>query len=44
MCERAFQELRQRLTITPILTVPVEGKEYTIYSNALKNGLGCVLL
>jgi len=44
MCESAFQELRQRLTIVPILTLLVEGKEYTIYSDALKNGLGCVLM
>jgi len=42
--ERAFQELRQRLTIAPILTLPVEGQEYTIYSDVLKNELGCVLL
>ena len=43
-CERVFQELRQYLTITPILTLPVEGKEYIVYNNALKNRLGCVLM
>jgi len=43
-CERAFQELRQQLTTAPILTLPVESKEYTIYSDTLKNGLGCVLM
>ena len=43
-CEKAFHELRQHLTIAPILTLPVEGKEYTIYSDALKNGLDCVLM
>ena len=42
--ERAFQELRHRLTTTPILTLPMEGKEYTIYSDASKNRLGCVLM
>jgi len=42
--ERAFQELRQRLTTTPILTLPVQGKEYTINSNASKNGLSYVLM
>jgi len=42
--ERAFQELRQRLTTAPILTLPGEGKEYTIYSDASKNGLGYVLM
>ena len=42
-CEREFQELRQRLTTAPILILPVEGKEYNIYSDASKNGLGCVM-
>jgi len=42
-CEEAFQELKRRLT-APILTLPEEGKEYTIYSDASKNGLGCVLM
>ena len=32
------------LTTTPILTFPIEGKEYTFYSDASKNGLGCVLI
>ena len=43
-CEQAFQELKRRLTTTPILTMPEEGKEYTIYSDASKNRLGCVLM
>ena len=43
-CEGDFQELRRRLTTTSILTLPVEGKEYTIYTDALKNSLGCVLM
>ena len=42
--ERAFQELRQRLTTALILTLPVETKEYTIYSDASKNRLGCVMM
>ena len=43
-CERAFEELGQRLTTAPILTLLVEGKKCTAYSDALKNGLGCVLM
>ena len=43
-CDKAFQELRQRLTTAPILTLPMEGKEYTIYIDASKNGLGCGLI
>ena len=37
-CEYAFQELRQWLTIAPILTLLVEGKDYTIYSDVRKMG------
>ena len=43
-CEEAFQELKNRLTSAPILTLPVEGEEYIVYSDASKNGLGCVLM
>jgi len=43
-CEKAFQELRQRLATVPILMLPMEGKEYTVYSDASKNSLGCVLM
>jgi len=43
-CEEAFQELKSRLTSAPILTLPVEGEEYIVYSDAPKNGLGCVLM
>jgi len=42
--DKAFQELRHRLTTAPILTLLMEGKEYTICSDASKNGLGCVLM
>jgi len=42
--EEAFQEPKSRLTSAPILTLPVEGEEYTVYSDASKNGLGCVLM
>ena len=43
-CEQAFQELKKRLNITPVVTLPKEGKEHTIYSYASTNGLGCVLM
>ena len=41
--KREHEELRQRLTTTLILTLPVEGKDFTVYNNASKNGLGYVL-
>ena len=39
LCERAFQELKRRLTSAPVLTVPERGQRYTVYRDASKNGL-----
>ena len=44
LCERAFQELKRRLTPVPIIIVPKMGQGYTVYCDALKDGLGCVLM
>ena len=44
MCEREFQELKRRLTSTPILIVPKRGHRYTVYCDASRDGLGCVLM
>lgn len=33
-CERAFQELKRKLTIVPILTIPKSGLGFIIYSDA----------
>ena len=43
-CEEAFQELKRRLTSTPILIVPDRGQGYTVYCDAPSAGLGCVLM
>ncbi|TYK06356.1 reverse transcriptase [Cucumis melo var. makuwa] len=43
-CEQSFQELKKRLVTAPILTLPVTGKEYVIYCDASRQGLGCVLM
>ncbi|KAA0051348.1 reverse transcriptase [Cucumis melo var. makuwa] len=43
-CEQSFQELKKRLVTTPILALPVIGKDYVIYCNASRLGLGCVLM
>ena len=40
----AFQELKRRLTTTPILIVSKQGQRYTVYCDASKDGLGCVLM
>ena len=44
LCERAFQELKRRLTSSLILIVPERGLMYTIHCDASKDGLGCVLM
>ena len=43
-CEEAFQELQRRLTIAPILIVSDWGQGYTVYCDASRAGLGCVLM
>ena len=43
-CELAFRELKRRLTSTPILIVTERGQRYTVYYDASKDGLGCVLM
>ncbi|KAL0541846.1 hypothetical protein IC582_021914 [Cucumis melo] len=43
-CEQSFWELKKRLVITPILALLVTGKDYVIYCDASRLGLGCVLM
>ena len=43
-CERAFQELKRRLTSAPILIVPERAQRYIVYCDASKDELGCVLM
>ena len=43
-CEEAFRELKRRLTSAPILIVPDRGQGYTVYCDASRAGLGCVLM
>ena len=42
--EISFQELKRRLTMASILTLPNRKERFTIYSDASKEGLGCVLM
>ena len=44
MCKKAFQELKRRLTSAPILIVPEREQRYTVYCDASKAGLGCILM
>ncbi|GFS44397.1 hypothetical protein Acr_00g0090090 [Actinidia rufa] len=43
-CESAFKELKTHLTRVPILIVPERGVGYSVYCDALREGLGCVLM
>ena len=43
-CEKAFQEVKRRLTSAPIMIVPKRGQRYTMYCDASKDGLRCVLM
>ncbi|KAA0040470.1 pol protein [Cucumis melo var. makuwa] len=43
-CEDSFQNLKQKLVIAPVLTVPDGSGSFVIYSDASKKGLGCVLM
>ena len=43
-CERSFQEFKQRLASAPILALPTDEGGFVIYSDASRQGLGCVLM
>ena len=44
LCDKACQELKKRLTSAPSLIIPKMGQGYTVYHDASKVGLGCVLM
>ncbi|KAL0373239.1 UNVERIFIED_CONTAM: Transposon Ty3-G Gag-Pol polyprotein [Sesamum calycinum] len=43
-CQQSFDELKKRLTSTPILVLPSGSGGYVVYTDASKQGLGCVLM
>ncbi|XP_052197237.1 uncharacterized mitochondrial protein AtMg00860-like [Diospyros lotus] len=43
-CEDSFQELKDKLTSTPVLAMPSEPDGSVVYTDASKVGLGCVLM
>jgi ribonuclease HI len=43
-CEKSFQELKKRLTTAPVLTLPDNQRDFVIYCDASRQGLGCVLM
>jgi hypothetical protein len=42
--EASFQELKKRLTVAAVLTMPDMEKPFSIYCDASGQGLGCVLM
>ena len=43
-CQNSFGELKQRLTTAPVLTLPSRSEGFTVYCDASRQGLGCVLM
>jgi hypothetical protein len=43
-CEASFQELKTRLTNTLVQTLPDASKDFVVYCDASRQGLGCVLM
>ena len=43
-CEESFRELKRRLTSAPVLILPDVRKDFEVYCDASKQGLGCVLM
>ena len=43
-CQVNFEELKKRLTTTPVLVLPDLSKNFSIYCDASRQGLRCVLM
>ena len=43
-CQQSFDELKRKLTSAPVLTLPLGHDGYTMYCDASRQGLGCVLM
>ena len=43
-CQSCFEELKTRLTTTPVLIMPDIHKGFDVYCDASRLGLGCVLM
>ena len=43
-CQSNFKRLKKILVEAPVLIQPTSGRDYTMYSNASRIGLGCVLM
>ena len=44
VCQKSFGELKSRLTSAPVLALPNGRDRFVVYSDASRQGLGCVLM
>ena len=42
--QRSFEKLKEALTTTLVLALPMEDRGFVVYINALGQGLGCVFM
>ena len=42
--EKSFQQLKKRLIIVPILTLPDGNEGFSVYTDMSMEGLGCMLI
>ena len=43
-CEASFHTLKGKLVSAPILVLPESGRRFTVYTDASRVGLGCLLM
>jgi hypothetical protein len=43
-CEESFQDIKKKLTTSPVLTLPDIHQSFVIFCDASRQGLGCVLM
>ena len=43
-CQSSFERLKEILVEAPVLIQPTSGRDYTMYSDASRIGLGCILM
>ena len=43
-CDKSFEELKKKLVSAPVLILPDQTKDFQVYCDASRQGLGCVLM
>lgn len=43
-CQRSFHQLKNLFTTTPILSIADSSKEYVVFTDASKEGVGCIVM